>query len=143
MTKYSCDVGNVYPLGDTPNQLNTKQANWVDVLVVDGIVYDKESIRELVAQIEMLSRTMIRLDDWINRLPIPTQGACTQLIAIQQALDITPQQCLREIQAEAGRAGYIAGMNHCIDFLDSNYPSLGIEDCANDYVDELREGGEC
>lgn len=53
----------------------------------------------------------------------------------------TPQQCLSEICAEAGRAGFVAGMNYCINFLDSNYPTLGIEDCANDYVAELQQGG--
>lgn len=60
---------------------------------------------------------------------------------VESTLAKTPEQCLREIQAEAGRAGFVAGMNYCINFLDSNYPTLGIEDCANDYVAELQQGG--
>lgn len=35
-------------VGDTPEQLNTKCVNWVDVLVVDGQCYDKEALRAIL-----------------------------------------------------------------------------------------------
>lgn len=151
MTKYPCEASNPYGvlqssdelrLGDTLQQLNIKQANLVDVVVVDDVVYDKERIRELVVQVEVLSRTMIKLDDWINRLPIPTKGACTQLIAIKQVLDTTPQQCLREIEANAGRRGFMAGIDSCDSYLDGYYGGIDFEKYADEYAAKVREGGE-
>lgn len=155
MTKYPCDADNPYRhlqssddyrLGDTPNQLNTKQANWVDVLVVDGLVYDKERIRELVAQIDLLSQTMIKLDDWISNLPIPTEGACTQLITIKQVLDATPQQCLRELEEQnanlvAERDALAARIQAAerVEKIFSETPELVFDDCLKLFADEIRE----
>ncbi len=53
----------------------------------------------------------------------------------------TAQQCLREIQAEAGRAGWLA----CAEFygLKDTYASKkGIERAANEYAATVRQGGE-
>lgn len=151
MTKYPCEASNPYGvlqssdelrLGDTLQQLNIKQANLVDVVVVDDVVYDKERIRELVAQVEVLSRTMIKLDDWIGKLPIPTEGACTQLIAIKQVLDATPQQCLVEIQADSRKIGYMDGFEYRDKMWNvcKMWKTQEIEELANQYCERIRRG---
>ena len=41
-------------IGDPPKYLNTKLANWTDVVVVDGKAYDKEAVTEMIAEISEL-----------------------------------------------------------------------------------------
>lgn len=52
----------------------------------------------------------------------------------------TPQQCLRDIQAEAGRAGW----NACVDWLVENISNLGWYSTyftVSEFADKVRQGG--
>lgn len=143
MTKYPCDADNPYRhlqssddyrLGDTPNQLNTKQANWADVLVVDGLVYDKERIRELVAQIGRM-QTFIRLSakKWEGVQELEPTFVVLLRVANQQL-----EEALREIEAEAGRNGYLQGYQ---DAMMTKFDGFGKE-LADEYAAKVRQGGE-
>lgn len=59
----------------------------------------------------------------------------------QTAYNATPQQCLAEIKAEAGRAGFIEGVRQ---MCDNEIGILGhdAESCANHYAARVRLGFE-
>ena len=44
-----------FVLGDTPEQLNVKCANWVDAIVVDGKVYTTQHVKNLLAERDALA----------------------------------------------------------------------------------------
>lgn len=53
-----------------------------------------------------------------------------------------PQQCLAEIKAEAGRAGFIAGYHNMhIEFVGSLASSEGAEFAASQYAAKIRNTG--
>lgn len=61
----------------------------------------------------------------------------------QDAYNSTPQQCLRDVQAEAGRAGFIAGFNFSYEGFNSEYGASEkvISTLADEYAATVRKGG--
>lgn len=57
-------------------------------------------------------------------------------LELKLAIESTPQQCLREIQAEAGRAGFVAGYDAGHEYRFSN---LG-DELADEYAEKVRNG---
>lgn len=66
---------------------------------------------------------------------------CRAIDEARELIDATPQQCLAEIKAEAGRAGFIAGYHKMhIEFVGSLASSEGAEFAADQYADKIRQG---
>ncbi len=57
-------------------------------------------------------------------------------------IKLTPQQCLRDLKAEAGRAGFIACLKEAKNYFDSYYADLFTEADADEYAATVRKGGE-
>lgn len=57
--------------------------------------------------------------------------------AINAEINKTPQQCLAEIKAEAGRAGFVAGRLRGVDYF-----KLTEAQAADEYAAKIRKGGE-
>lgn len=56
---------------------------------------------------------------------------------------IKPSQCLREIQAEAGRAGFVEGYSSCwFQHYGASAPDFASAFSADQYAAKLRQGGE-
>lgn len=53
----------------------------------------------------------------------------------------TPQQCLRDVKAEAGRAGYLTCLYTAEDYFDSYYAGILTEADAEEYAAKVRQGG--
>lgn len=83
---------------------------------------------ELMAQIENI-RTVFK------RELFSAKG----LAALEQAIDATPTQCLRDVKAEAGRAGFVAGVQYSHKRPDVALPKV-IEMVANDYAERVKAG---
>lgn len=61
------------------------------------------------------------------------------LFLLREAAKATPQQCLRDVKAEAGREGFINGAEH---FIDPNKVNLASVAAAADlYAATVRQGG--
>ena len=59
----------------------------------------------------------------------------------KQILDATPQQCLLDVKAEAGRAGWLACLDKAVDYFDSYYAGMLTDADADKYADTIRQGG--
>lgn len=102
------------------------------------IIDCRESIKELmaerdalVAQIRMI-RNIFR-DEGLS----PSET----LRKIPFVIDLAEQQCLAEIEAEAGRAGFIAGYHKMhIEFVGSLASGEGAEFAADQYAAKTRQG---
>ena len=93
----------------------------------------------LAAQIETL-KSLFPLDclvgcDGMLNYPIKKYNN------VVDAFNLAPQQCLAEIKAEAGRAGFIAGYHKMhIEFVGSLASSEGAEFAANQYAAKVQQG---
>jgi shikimate 5-dehydrogenase len=56
-----------------------------------------------------------------------------------KALDMSPEQCMADIQAEAGRTGFIAGAQYANKRPDVVLPTV-IEMVAWDYAERVKDG---
>ena len=106
-----------------------------------AILEAAERLEELTAQVEVL-RSALKLAQESARSDYK-QGYLKygDYNKIELALIETPTQCLREIQAEAGRAGFIAGAESMklVFQYGGNYNT---QDKANQYANCIRKGGE-
>lgn len=91
---------------------------------------DKQN-KELAAQVEAFKK--IR-EDWRG---LAINDAKT-LIAFIEATDKTPQQHLRELRAEAGRAGYFVG--YTVGYCDRIDGILAPITKSNQYAEQIRRG---
>ncbi len=53
----------------------------------------------------------------------------------------TPASCLADVRAEAGRAGFVAGVDYCSDYIDGYYAGIDYDKPADDYANHIRQGG--
>ena len=60
---------------------------------------------------------------------------------LQDAIESTPQQCLLDVKAEAGRAGFIEGVRQMCE-NEIGWFDHDAESCANHYATKVRQGGE-
>ncbi len=62
----------------------------------------------------------------------------SDLSTVEEAIKLSPQQCLAEIKAEAGRAGFIA----CAEWVgDSEYENDKMLKAADECAAKMRQGG--
>ena len=52
-----------FTIGDTPEQLNTKLAHIDSALLVDGLVYTQETVRQLKAERDALAAQLVKIQD--------------------------------------------------------------------------------
>lgn len=153
-------------LGDTPEQLNVKCANWVDVLVIDGKAYTTQNVENLLverdalaAQVEALTKTIIEakaiyeefsLFVWNSFvLEITNSARVCNRREIYEMMDekfqsvipdgyiaTTPQQCLRDVQAEA--------VKRFVEFNTGRYTNhfdASLSDALKTYLAQMQQGG--
>jgi hypothetical protein len=65
-------------------------------------------------------------------------GGMKRLIA---AVEATPAQCLADVRAEAGRAGFIAGCELIIDLVSDGSNTGAYKFHADEYAKKIRQGG--
>jgi hypothetical protein len=95
-----------------------------------------ERLDELVAQVEVLKDAAnAAYCNW--RSSSDVLGGMRKLM---QTVEATPNQCLREIEAKAGRAGYLQGAKEWCKIGNEN-DELMLSD-ANEYAERIRQGGE-
>lgn len=95
---------------------------------------------ELAAQVAGRDALLNNLSKWIEQLPVPTKSATSWLMRIDGVMKESPNQALRQIQAGAGRAGFIDGAEYFIDPDKVNLASVAA--AADLYADKVRQGGE-
>lgn len=126
-------------IGDTPEQLNTRCANWVDVVVVDGKCYDKDAVAKLLAERDAFAAKLAKIDRaWADAEGWP--DTAEEIEEICGAITSSPQQCLRDVQADAVQAGW----NACVDWLVENSSNLGWFSTyftVSEFADKVRQGG--
>ena len=85
---------------------------------------------------ELVSACKLAIDMFVaNDCNVPNT-----IETLQDAIDATPQQCLRDVQVEAGRAGFVAGAQSMK--LAFQYGgSYSTEQKADKYAESLRQGG--
>lgn len=98
----------------------------------------------------LLAQNKILLD--ALKLALPSVETCYKqdmatwetLFLLREAVNATPQQCLLEVNAEAGRKGYLAALNDHASKFDSWYALSEAEEMqsADQYVESVRQGGE-
>lgn len=70
------------------------------------------------------------------------QGAgVTSLEEANELIAQTPAACLAQVRADAGRAGFIAGVECCSDYLDSYYADIDFTKHADAHTEAIRQGG--
>lgn len=151
-------------IGDPPSLLNTKCANWTDVVVVGGKAYDKDAVAKLLAERNALATEVDEANERVaevaaerdalaahNQALVSVLGRMVARFEMHHAsselikraihvIDATPQQCLAEIRAEAARAGFIAGAD-AIETIQMLGSSESITDLADEYAAKVRQGG--
>lgn len=109
--------------------------------IYDGIVALVEENKrlngknlELVAQVEMLRAALeATRQPHMDYIPKLDKTA-------RQVLDATPAQCLRQIQADAGRAGFVAGAKYVYTSRELGYFPDVLELVSLDYVERVKSG---
>jgi hypothetical protein len=161
---------NVY-IGDTPEQLGSYRT--ADAIIVGDKVVTKADYLALVAQVELLAGHRHELLDLVynNAIGQVAMGyAIDGELMAEHAYEITgidatsvtnslppTTQCLKQIQAEAGSAGYYNGFKDALIIEPPLPPATGtsatvdvfqyrIEQAsryaANQYANRIRQGGE-
>lgn len=129
-------------IGDPPSLLNTKCANWTDVVVVDGKCYDKDAVAKLLAERDALAATLSEIQQASQDY---SDGKITRYEFVKKLAflaAVQPQQHLAEIRAEAARAGFIAGREYGLIDKHKDVMRTVIERSANQYVESIRKGGD-
>lgn len=112
--------------GLTENELRQQIGELLDVR--DSL---SQKLRAAQHEAEALAATVEALRDALTRISEWPEGAQAS-IAIQ-ALSLTPQQHLRDVEAKAGRAGFIAGYEY------ASYGSFPKE-FADEYAERVKDG---
>lgn len=115
--------------------------------VTDGFIKEIELLK---TERDALAAQNKILLDALN-LALPSVEACYKqhmatwetLFLLREAAKATPQQCLRDVQAEAGRAGFIAGFNESGEGFNGEYGASEkrIYQLADEHAAKVRQGG--
>lgn len=92
-------------IGDTPEQLGKITA--ADAIIVDGKIVTKADYLALSAQVGVLKAAAQQLSFEIAH--DPSEPEFKSFGRLQDVMASTPTACLAQVQAEAGRAGFLAG----------------------------------
>lgn len=96
---------------------------------------------ELVAQVEVLQDAAIKVCLRLDHDGVSTFGIAEDIENLQQVVNATPTQCLRDIQAEAGRAGFVAGYGKCWRESYGTKPNTdSVDEYADSYADRVKAG---
>lgn len=126
----------------------TKMYNGFTLIANDKLKQIKAERDALAAQVENLLYVSKELSACISEYKnLPQQSVKQAMFNInnrlQPRINLTPQQSLNEIRAEAGRAGFIAGYHKMhIEFAGSLAPSGSAGMAADEYAESIRNGGE-
>ena len=105
---------------------------------------NKPTYEELAAQVEMLQKHIesVALCYYNNTGNEPSLSVFHRALdEAESAVFKEPQQCLAEIRAEAGRAGWLACFDVCERFIDRYYAGV-VDKCrADEYAAKIRQGG--
>lgn len=88
---------------------------------------------ELVAKIDAIKDAWMAAGSWPNTVE--------EKQAIANAINATPTQCLRDIQAEAGRAGFLEGVRQMAE-NEIGWFGNDADSCANHYALRVKDGYE-
>jgi predicted nucleic acid-binding Zn-ribbon protein len=104
------------------------------------IDYERGKNAELVAQVDDLQDAAISVCMRLDGDGVSTSGIADDIEKLQEVVNKTPTQHLRDHDAEVGRAGFIAGFEKCIKdhnivFIASNY--IGH---SENYAEKVRRG---
>ena len=110
-----------------------------------AILEAADRLGELMAQVEVLKTSLrqaitafrqyeLDVDDY------PSMQHKQMMESLNKASAATPTQCLNQIKADAGRAGFVAGVS----FRESDKWLSKNEICqdADQYAERIRQGGE-
>ena len=96
-----------------------------------------ERLDELAAQVEVLKDAAnAAYCNW--RSSSDVLGGMKKLM---QTVEATPNQCLREIEAEAGRAGFVEGVRQMTE-NEIGWFGHDADSCANHYAESIRQGAK-
>ncbi len=124
---------------DWPNYQDT----WADIQAVsEGRFVSRTQLQAerdaLAAQVESMRAAMLNACNVIDLAANVEQSQAVYLM--ERVLAATPQQCLRDVQAEAGRKGYAQAL---FDQYKGDYRTLDkLKFKPDEYAAKLRQGGE-
>jgi len=131
-------------IGDTPAQLGQIKA--ADAMMIDGKIVTRDDYRALTATVDALRDALDKIANWNEctsefRVNFGSKGERDFYRAVAaKALEATPQHHLRQVRADAGRDGFIAGYMLCNDgaaLLKHNYNGM-----ADKYAASILAGKE-
>lgn len=95
----------------------------------------QKKLRDTEAERDALAAKLAKIDRaWADAGGWP--DTAEEMDAITDVITSEPMQCLRDVQADAGRAGYAVGWQACLD-----YQSKGVCLWEAEYAATLRQGG--
>lgn len=112
--------------------------------VTDGFIKEIEALK--AERDELAAQNKILLD--ALNLALPSVETCYKqhmatwetLFLLREAAKATPQQCLRDVQAEAGRLGFLEGVRQMCG-NEIGWFGHDADSCANHYAATVRQGG--
>jgi hypothetical protein len=132
-------------IGDTPAQLGQIEA--AHAMMIDGKVVTKADYLALAAELEILAAFRDEVVDvmnnshgvvgWHHNHTIATWDELFPIVPDTES----PAACLADVRAEAGRAGFWAGVNWVFDSPLVEITSENTTDAANQYAESIRQGG--
>lgn len=128
-----------------PRYLNTRIVKDSCELVIGGKRYDEAAVLELLADREALTAQVEAMRSAMNNACNVTNLAesgdqANAIYMMESVLRKTPQQCLLDVQAEAGRKGYAQAL---FDQFAGDYQTLDkLKFKPDQYAESVRQGGE-
>jgi hypothetical protein len=114
-------------LGDTPEQLNAKCANWVDMIVVNGVAYSAQDVAVLVWDNEEQRRMKAAARQQRDKVLVELPELCANVV-VDFAKALAEQVKLPKGHSQKVEY-YKAAITHAIQF-------------AEQYVNNIRNGGK-
>lgn len=111
--------------------------------IIDKLEPERDALRAQVEAMKIIVTVHEReMPNMINknegdRLYLPLSIAMN---SIADAVESLPKERLRKIQAEVGRAGFVAGTECCADYLDTYYADIDFSKHADQYAERVKRG---
>lgn len=107
----------------------------------DLIVAELE-LQKVTAEREALAAQLVMIRKIFRDESLSTSETLRKIPFI---IDLTPNQCLAELRAEAGRSGFVSGYEFCLSTLPPPYSCLiavNYKGMAERYADSVRQEGK-
>ena len=101
------------------------------------IDYERNKNAELVAMVEDLQDAAIQVCLRLDRDGVSTAGIADDIEKLQEVVNKTPTQHLRDRDAEVGRAGFVAGSQWINDEDDGRHT---VTEASDEYAEKVRRG---